>query len=51
VSFFDADRLAGRDQAEVNFYAAQKDAAAVNDDCDCNRVKGVVGARERLLGG
>jgi len=29
VNFFDADRLAGKDRAEVNLFAAQTEASAI----------------------
>jgi len=32
VNFFDANRLAGKDGAEVDLFAAQTDAAAIGDD-------------------
>jgi len=34
VNFFDADRLADKDGAEVNLFAAQTDAATIGDDND-----------------
>ena len=34
MNFFDADGLAGKDRAEVNFFAAQADASATSDDDD-----------------
>ena len=32
MNFFDADRLAGKDLAEINFCSAQADAAAMGDE-------------------
>jgi hypothetical protein len=32
VNFFDADRLASEDRAEVDFFAAETDALAIGDD-------------------
>ena len=32
MNFFDAHRLAGKDRAEIDFLAAQTDAAATGDD-------------------
>jgi len=34
VNFFDADSLAGKDGTEINFFAAQADAAATGDNDD-----------------
>jgi len=34
VHFFDADGLAGRDLAEINFLATEADAPTVGDDDD-----------------
>ena len=34
MNFFDADGLAGKDGAEIDFFAAQTDAAATGNDDD-----------------
>jgi hypothetical protein len=48
VNFFNADRLAGKDGAEVNFFAAQTDAAAMGDDNDFV-VEGIVDIGQSLV--
>jgi hypothetical protein len=55
MNFFDADRLASKDLAEVNLFVAHTDAAAAGDDDDLV-VKGIVdigqsgiNARRRLI--
>ena len=49
MNFFDADRLAGKDLAEVNLFAAQTDASAIGDDDDFV-VEGIIDIRQSLVG-
>ena len=49
MNFFKADRLAGKDLAEVNLLIAQTDAAAAGNDDDLV-VKGVVDIGQALIG-
>src|SRR5580704_4575580 len=49
MNFFDADRLAGKDLAEVNLFVAQTEAAATGDDNDLV-VKGIVNIGQSLTG-
>jgi hypothetical protein len=49
VNFFDADRLAGKARAEVNFFVAQADAAAIGNDNDFV-VKGIIDIGQSLVG-
>jgi hypothetical protein len=47
VHFLDADRLAGENGAEVDFFASQADAATVRDH-DALVVEGIVDVRQSL---
>src|SRR3984957_15576828 len=49
VDFFDADRLAGKDLAEINFLATQTDAPASGDH-DRFIVEGIVAVRQAGVG-
>jgi hypothetical protein len=49
VYFLDADRLAGKDLAEVNLFVAETDAATASDH-DGFVVKGIVDVRQSLIG-
>jgi hypothetical protein len=49
VNFFDADRLAGKDRAEVNFFVPQTDAFAIGDDNNFV-VKGIIDIRQSFVG-
>jgi len=49
VNFFDADSLAGKDRAEVDFFVAETDAAAAGDH-DGLVVEGVVDVRQSGVG-
>ena len=49
MNLFDADRLAGKDRAEINFFAAQTDATAMGDD-DGLVVEGIVDIGQSLVG-
>jgi hypothetical protein len=49
VNFFDADRLAGKDRAEVNLFVTETDAAAVGDDDDFV-VEGIIDIGQSLVG-
>jgi hypothetical protein len=49
VHFFDADRLAGKDLAEINFLATQTDAPATSDH-DGFIVEGIVDVRQACVG-
>jgi len=48
VNFFDADRLASKDCAEINFSVAETDAAAIGDD-DGFVVEGIVDIRQSCI--
>src|SRR6266403_4307560 len=48
VNFFDADSLASKDRAEIDFFAAQTDAAAIGDDDDFI-VEGIVDIGQSLI--
>jgi hypothetical protein len=48
VNFFDADGLASKDRAEIDFFAAQTDAAAIGDDDD-SIVEGIIDIGQSLL--
>src|ERR1700724_3916685 len=49
VDFFDADRLAGKDLAEINFLATETDAPASGDH-DSFIVEGIVDVRQAGVG-
>jgi hypothetical protein len=49
VNFLDADCLAGKDSAEVNFFVTQTDATTVGDE-DNPVVKGIVEVGQSLVG-
>jgi len=49
VHFFDADRLAGKDLAEIDFFLAQTDAPAPGDH-DSFIVEGIVDVRQTGVG-
>ena len=49
MNFFDADRLASKDRAEIDFFAAQTDAAAIGDDDDFI-VEGIIDSGQSLIG-
>jgi hypothetical protein len=48
VNFFDADRLASKDRAEIDFFVAQTDAAAIGDDDDFI-VEGIIDIGQSLI--
>jgi len=48
VNFFNADRLAGEELAEVNLFVAQTDSAAASADHDLV-VKGIVDIGQSLI--
>jgi hypothetical protein len=49
VNFLDADRLAGKDRAEVNLFATETDPAAIGDDNDLV-MEGIINIRQALIG-
>jgi len=49
VNFLDADRLAGKDGAEVNLFVAQAEAAAIGDDNDFV-VEGIIDIGQSRVG-
>ena len=50
MNLFDADRLAGKDRAEINFFVSQTDATAMGDD-DGLVVEGIVDIGQSLVCG
>jgi hypothetical protein len=49
VRFLDADRLAGKDGAEVNLFVPETNPAAIGDDHDFD-MEGAVDIRQSTLG-
>jgi len=49
VHFLDADRLAGKDGAEVNLFVTETDPAAIGDDHDFD-MEGIIDIRQSHVG-
>ena len=49
MNLLDADRLAGKDGAEVNLFVTETDAATISDDHD-SVVEGIVDIGQALIG-